>query len=114
MYVCIFCTVSTLLHKEKTGQCFSTMRVHIKITFSKKKEKHIHTHTLQGPVSDTPLLIQKYLNVHSMQNIIVDDGDTAVITDLVLALVEFTFQKREIDHKYSQIKSNISDRTTGK
>ena len=45
MYVCIFCTVSTLLHKEKTGQCFSTMRVHINITFSKKKEKHIHTHT---------------------------------------------------------------------
>ena len=77
-----------------------------------KKKRKTYTHTLQVPVSDTPLLIQKYLNVHSMQNIIVDDGDTAVITDLVLALAEFTFQKRERDHKYSQIKSNTSDRTT--
>ena len=99
MCVCFFCTVSTLLYKEKTGQCFSTLGVHIKITFSQKKKKYIYIHTHTHTHTHTRVLSQihlysssKYLNVHSMQNIIAGDGDTAVITDKMLALLEFTLQ----------------------
>ena len=58
-----------------------------------KKKIYTHTHTHTRVLSQIHLYSSsKYLNVHSMQNIIAGDGDTAVVTDKMLALLEFTLQ----------------------